>query len=113
MVNAYIHDFFTSDPWQFIATARLGPSIMTVGSRCPAGLRRGCEMMAIEFKKGDRVIANHRSSVFNGRPGTVTYVSEGGLYWVRFDDFENIEGPLFWWWLDPLVTEAQREAIVA
>ncbi len=58
----------------------------------------GREMMAMEFKKGDRVIVNHRSSTFNGHIGTVTYTSEGGLCWVRFDDFETLEGPLYWWW---------------
>jgi hypothetical protein len=34
-----------------------------------------------EFKVGDRVVVNERNSTYQGRVGTVKYVS-GGQYWV-------------------------------
>ncbi len=53
-----------------------------------------------EFKVGDRVVVNERSSAYQGRVGTVKYVS-GGQYWVKFDDSSDFTPPLYPWWLEP------------
>ncbi len=53
-----------------------------------------------EFKVGDRVVVNERNSAYQGRVGTVKYVS-GGQYWVKFDDSSDFSPPLYPWWLEP------------
>lgn len=65
-----------------------------------------------EFKKGDRVIGNHKNPTFNGRIGTVTYVS-GTDHWVKFDDNGTVEGGIHGWYLEPLAAEARLEDRVA
>lgn len=61
-----------------------------------------------EFKKGDRVVGNDKNPTFNGRIGTVSYVS-GTDHWVKFDGSEAVEGGIHAWYLEPLAAEARRE----
>lgn len=69
---------------------------------------RGEEMTPRTFKRGDRVIGNSRNTSIQGRRGTVHYVS-GGLYWVIFDDTNEMSQQGFNpWWLDPLPAEEDR-----
>jgi hypothetical protein len=53
-----------------------------------------------EFKVGDRVVVNERNSTYQGRVGTVKYIS-GGQCWVKFDDSSDVPPPLYPWWLEP------------
>ena len=69
-------------------------------------------MPTYEFKKGDRVTGNHRNPTFEGRTGTVTYVS-GNQYWVKFDDGDTIEPGLYSWWLEPVAEGVRTKARAA
>jgi hypothetical protein len=68
--------------------------------------------MLFEFKKGDRVVGNDKNPTFNGRIGTVSYVS-GTDYWVKFDDNETAEGGIHGWYLEPLAAGVRREGRAA
>ena len=59
-----------------------------------------------EFKNGDRVIVNARNATYQGRKGTVKYAS-GGLYWIKFDDNDQIAPSFYPWWLNLLPSEAE------
>ncbi len=52
-----------------------------------------------EFKKGDKVKINDRSTTHVGDTGTVTMWS-GGQYWVKLDNTDNILPALQPWWLE-------------
>jgi len=68
--------------------------------------------MVIAFRKGDRVIGNDKNPTFNGRTGTVSYVS-GGDYWVKFDDSDRVEGGIHGWYFEPMAAETRRESRIA
>ncbi len=54
-----------------------------------------------EFKKGDRVKINQRSTTHVGDTGTVTLMT-GGQYWVRLDNSNELLPALQPWWLEPI-----------
>ncbi len=53
-----------------------------------------------EFKKGDRVKINGRSTTHVGATGTVTMMT-GGQYWVKLDGTDELLPALQPWWLEP------------
>ncbi len=54
-----------------------------------------------EFKKGDRVKINDRSTTHAGDTGTVT-MTTGGQYWVKLDKTDELLPALQPWWLEPV-----------